>query len=83
MSDPLSILANIASPISVADIVIRNGHKYIHSVKNADKTVVSLMKEINLLSGTLHSLRNVAEGLESETHVFQFTTKVLGVEYCY
>ncbi|ERF71769.1 hypothetical protein EPUS_01684 [Endocarpon pusillum Z07020] len=83
MADPLSISASVAGLITVADIVIRNGHKYIKAVKNADKTVVSLMREVNLLSGTLHSLRNVAEGLEDEAESFRFTTKVHHVEYCY
>lgn len=83
MADPLSISASVAGLITIADIVIRNGRKYIKAVKTADKTVVSLMKEINLLSGTLHSLQNVVEGLEDEAESFRVTTKVHHVEYCH
>jgi Fungal N-terminal domain of STAND proteins len=83
MADPLSISASVAGLITIADIVIRNGYKYIKAVKNADKAVVSLMYEVNLLSGTLHSLRNVAEGFENETVPFKFTTQIHHVEYCH
>ena len=64
MADPLSVSASVAGLITIADIVIRNGYKYITAVKNSDKAVASLVNEVNSLSGTLHSLRNIAEGLE-------------------
>jgi hypothetical protein len=83
MTDPLSISASVAGLITIADIVIRNGYKYIKAAKNVESAVASLMNEVNLLSGTLHSLRNVAEGLESESVPFRFTTQVHHVEYCY
>jgi len=79
----LSISASVAGLITIADIVIRNGYKYIKAVKNNDKAVVSLMNEVNLLSGTLYSLRNIAEGFECETVPFRFTTQIHHVEYCY
>ncbi|KAF7510128.1 hypothetical protein GJ744_007027 [Endocarpon pusillum] len=83
MADPLSISASVAGLITIADIVIRNGRKYIKAVKNADKTVISLMREVNLLSGTLHSLQNVVEGLQDEADSFRITTKVHHIAYCH
>jgi hypothetical protein len=56
MADQLSISASIAGLMTIADIVIRNGYKYVIAAKNADKAVASLIREVNSLSGTLHSL---------------------------
>jgi hypothetical protein len=83
MADPLSISASIAGLMTIADVVIRNGYKYIAAVKHADKAVASLINEVNLLSGILHSLRNIAEGLEGETNSFVSTTQVHHIESCY
>jgi hypothetical protein len=83
MTDPLSISASIAGLMTIADIVIRNGYKYIKAVKESDKAVASLINEVNSLSGTLHSLRNIAEGLEGEHAPFISTTQVHHVESCY
>jgi hypothetical protein len=83
MADPLSISASIAGLMTIADIVIRNGYKYIAAVKDANKAMASLINEVNLLSGTLHSLRNIAEGLEGESNPFVSTTQVHHVESCY
>ena len=76
MTDPLSISASIAGLMTIADIVIRNGYKYIKAVRESDKAVASLINEVNSLSGTLHSLRNIAEGLEGENAPFISTTQV-------
>jgi len=83
MTDPLSISASIAGLMTIADIVIRNGYKYIKAVRESDKAVASLINEVNSLSGTLHSLRNIAEGLEGENVPFISTTQVHHVESCY
>jgi len=80
--DPLSVTASIAGLIGLADIVIRNGYKYVKKVKEADKAVASLVTEVNLLSGTLHSLRNIAEGLESDTAPIIATTKMQHIDSC-
>src|SRR5882757_424290 len=83
MADPLSISASIAGLMTIADIVIRNGYKYIAAVKDADKAVASLISEVNSLSGTLHSLRNIAEGLEGDDTPFNSTTQTHHVESCF
>jgi len=83
MADQLSISASIAGLMTIADIVIRNGYKYVIAVKNADKAVASLIREVNSLSGTLHSLRNIAEGLEGEDAPFISTTQIHHIESCY
>jgi Fungal N-terminal domain of STAND proteins len=83
MVDPLSVSASIAGLITIADIVVRNGYKYIKAVKKKDTTVKSLIASVNLLSGTLHSLRNVAERLEGDSSSVEFTTQTHHVEACY
>lgn len=83
MADPLSISASIAGLMTIADIVIRNGYKYIRAVRDSDKAVAKLISEVNSLSGILHSLRNIAEGLEGESAPFISTTQVHHVESCY
>ncbi|KAH9209438.1 hypothetical protein DL95DRAFT_372197, partial [Leptodontidium sp. 2 PMI_412] len=83
MADPLSIAGSIAGLITIADVVIRNGYKYIAAVKGADKAVVSLVQETNSLVGVLHSLRNVAEGLEGGNVPFLATTQVHHIESCF
>jgi len=83
MADPLSISASIAGLITIADVVISRGYKFVKAVRDADKAVAALINETNLLSGTLHSLRNIAEGLERDTAAFVSTTRVNHVESCY
>ena len=83
MTDPLSISASVAGLMTIADIVIRNGYKYITAVRDSDKAVASLINEVNALSGTLHSLRNIAEGLEGGDAPFISTTQIHHVESCY
>lgn len=83
MADPLSIAGSIAGLITIADVVIRNGYKYIAAVKGADKAVLSLVQETNSLVGVLHSLRNVAEGLEGGNVPFLATTQVHHIESCF
>ena len=83
MADPLSIAGSIAGLITIADVVIRNGYKYISAVRDADKAVVSLIGEINSLVGVPHSLRNVAEGLEGDEVPFIATTQVHHIKSCF
>jgi len=83
MADPLLISASIAGLLTIADIVIRNGYKYVQAVQSSDKVVAKLIREVNSLSGILYSLRNVAEGLEGESMPFISTTQIHQVESCY
>ncbi|CAG8958729.1 hypothetical protein HYFRA_00011572 [Hymenoscyphus fraxineus] len=83
MADPLSISASIAGLITIADIVVRRGYKYLSAVRDADEAVANLVKETNILYGTLQSLRNIAEGLEMGNTAFVSTTRVNHVDACY
>ena len=83
MADPLSVSASVAGLITIADIVIRNGYKYIRALRNADKAVAALVNEINLLSGTLHSLQNVVESLETESVPFAPATNIEHFNNCH
>lgn len=69
--------------ITIADIVIRRGYKFVSAVRDADKAIANLINETNLLYGTLHSLRNIAEGLERGNTAFVSTTRINHVEACY
>ncbi|KAK1705982.1 hypothetical protein BDP67DRAFT_374491, partial [Colletotrichum lupini] len=66
MADPLSIAASIAGLLSLADIVFLRLSKYIKSVKNADKEISDLCKEVNLVGGTVNMLSRLATSLEAE-----------------
>ena len=83
MADPLSVSASVAGLITIADIIVRNGYKYVKLFKDADKSVGSLVSAVNLLSGTLHSLRNIAERLESDNASIRFATQIHHVDACY
>ncbi|KAK4941103.1 hypothetical protein LTR10_018903 [Elasticomyces elasticus] len=82
MTDPLSVCASIAGLVTIADTVIRNGYKYVKAAKNSKKMVAALINEINLLSGTLHSLQNVINELQSEADSIAVTTKLDHVDSC-
>ncbi|KAK1455122.1 hypothetical protein CMEL01_03882 [Colletotrichum melonis] len=66
MADPLSIAASIAGLLSLADIVFLRLSKYIKSVKNAEKEISDLCKEVNLVGGTVNMLSRLATSLEAE-----------------
>ncbi|KAK1458788.1 hypothetical protein CCUS01_09042 [Colletotrichum cuscutae] len=66
MADPLSIAASIAGLLSLADIVFLRLSKYIKSVKNAEKEINDLCKEVNLVGGTVNMLSRLATSLEAE-----------------
>ncbi|KXH52550.1 hypothetical protein CSIM01_09131 [Colletotrichum simmondsii] len=66
MADPLSIAASIAGLLSLADIVFLRLSKYIKSVKNAEKEISDLCKEVNLVGGTVNMLSRLANSLEVE-----------------
>lgn len=45
MAEALGIASCIAALVSLADIVVRLGYKYIREVKDAEKSVQSLLDE--------------------------------------
>jgi len=76
MSDHLSVAASIAGLITIADIVVRRGYCYLHDLKDVEKDAQKL------LSGILHSLKNVAEYLESDDYEFDPATQIHYVNAC-
>ncbi|KAF4814155.1 Vegetative incompatibility protein HET-E-1 [Colletotrichum siamense] len=64
MADPLSIAASIAGLVGLADIVFARLVKFGRSVKNAEKEIQVLSREINILGGALNSLDRLAQTLK-------------------
>ncbi|TVY52006.1 putative ankyrin repeat protein L93 [Lachnellula cervina] len=85
MAEVLGVAASVAGLISLADIVVGRGYKFLKAIKNAEKTVKSLVHEVNVLSGVLHSLSNTIQLLEEDENSADFdpTTQVHYIEACY
>ena len=82
MPDPLSVAASIAGLITIADVVVRKGYCFLHDLKDVEKDAKKLIDEVNLLSGILHSLKNVAEYLASDGYKFNPATQIHYVNAC-
>jgi len=80
--DPLSLSASIAGLITMADVIVRNGFKYISEVKEADNSIRDLFCEVNLLVGTLHSLRNIAQRFEVDDSSHTYAMRIDHVNAC-
>ena len=83
MADALGVAASVAGLMTIADIIVRKGFKFIKDVKDAEKTVEKLVEEVNNLSGVLHSLNNVVERLEEERQDIDPSTQIHYIESCY
>ncbi|TVY46775.1 Vegetative incompatibility protein [Lachnellula occidentalis] len=85
MAEVLGVAASVAGLISLADIVVGRGYKFLKAIKNAEKTVKSLVHEVNVLSGVLHGLSNTIQLLEEDegSAAFDPTTQVHYIEACY
>ncbi|KAK1851238.1 ankyrin repeat protein [Colletotrichum chrysophilum] len=79
-ADPLSIAASIAGLISLADIVFIRLIKYRKSIKDAEKELGELAKEVNLLGGALNSLVRLARELEAGS--FDSNLRMHNIEDC-
>ncbi|EQB47588.1 hypothetical protein CGLO_13239 [Colletotrichum gloeosporioides Cg-14] len=82
MADPLSISASIAGLVTLADVVFLRLTKYIKSVKNAEKEVADLRKEVNLLGGAVNMLSRLASGHEMEDEPFNKDFRMHHIEGC-
>ncbi|KAF4872666.1 Vegetative incompatibility protein HET-E-1 [Colletotrichum siamense] len=80
MADPLSIAASIAGLISLADVVFTRLIKYKKSIKDAEKELGDLAKEVNLLGGALNSLARLARALEAGS--FDSNLRMQNIEDC-
>ncbi len=61
MADPLSIAASIAGLVSLADVVVTKGYKYIKAVKECEQEVRSLIVNVDVLCGILKRLELLSE----------------------
>jgi hypothetical protein len=66
MADPLSVAGSVAGLLSLGDAVFRLVHRYARTVKNAQKEVNDLKRELEALTGVVHNLRIVARELEQD-----------------
>ncbi|KAK2773910.1 ankyrin repeat protein [Colletotrichum kahawae] len=82
MADPLSISASIAGLVTLADVVFLRLTKYIKSVKNAEKEIDDLRKEVNLLGGAVNMLSRLASGHEMEDEPFNRDFRMYHIEGC-
>ncbi|KAI9650824.1 hypothetical protein NHQ30_000858 [Ciborinia camelliae] len=82
MAEALGVAASIAGLLSLADTVVRLGLKYIRDFKDAEKSVQSLVDEVNILAGILHSLSNVVQELEAVDSTSHGSYKIQHINSC-
>ncbi|KAI8188517.1 hypothetical protein K4K51_006680 [Colletotrichum sp. SAR 10_75] len=80
MADPLSIAASIAGLVGLADIVFARLVKFGRSVKNAEKEIQVLSREINILGGALNSLDRLAQVLKDDA--FDGNLRIQNIDDC-
>src|SRR4051794_19003313 len=80
--DPLSISAGVAGLITITQVIVTGGFKFISEFKDSDDTIKALFHEVNLLFGTLQSLKNVADRLEREDASNQHATRIHHINAC-
>jgi len=66
----------------ITNSVVKTVFKLLSEFKQSDDTIKRLFHEINLLSGTLQSLDNVATRLEIEQSSPQHTTRIYHINAC-
>ncbi|KAL3292692.1 ankyrin repeat protein [Colletotrichum asianum] len=67
MADAVSVAASIAGLVSLADVIFTRLIKYGKAVKNAEKELKELTKDVNLLGGSLDSLSRLARALDDDS----------------
>jgi hypothetical protein len=66
MAEPLSIAGSIAGLVSIGDAVFRLVYRYTRTVKNAEKEIGDLKRELEALTGIIHNVQIVARELEQD-----------------
>ncbi|CAD6449123.1 97b9e420-7938-4c8b-b566-2824404605bd [Sclerotinia trifoliorum] len=82
MAEALGVASSMAGLISLADTVVQRGYKYIRDVKDAEKSVHSLIEEVNSLAGVLHSLNNVVQELEAADSTSHSCSRIQHINSC-
>jgi hypothetical protein len=83
MADGLSVAASIAGLITIADLIVGRGYRYLKEVKDAEGSIGKLIAEVNNLAGVLHSLKNIADRFEDDGTTTGTTIQIHYVESCY
>lgn len=83
MAEGLGVAASMAGLTAIADGIVRKGFRFIKYVKDAGELGKRLVVEVNNLSGILHSLTSVVEGLKEEELNFEQSALVHCIESCY
>jgi hypothetical protein len=83
MAEVIGVASSVAGLMTLADVVVRRGYKFIKDVRDADETARKIVEEVNNLSGVLHSLSNVVERLEEEDSHHGPSTQIHYIESCY
>jgi uncharacterized protein YoxC len=83
MAEVLGVAASVAGLLTITDVIVRKGFKFIVDVKDAEESVKKLVDEVNNLSGVLHSLNNVVQRLEEDGSHFDPSTQIHYIESCY
>lgn len=66
MAEALSVAGSIAGLVSVGDAVFRLVYRYSRTVKNAQKEVSDLKRELEALTGIIHNVQIVTRELEQD-----------------
>ncbi|KAI1331492.1 hypothetical protein F5Y16DRAFT_408127 [Xylariaceae sp. FL0255] len=66
MADGLSIAASVAGLVALADAVFRSAYKYCKTASEAGNEIRELIRQIQSLSGVLHSLKILIDALDQE-----------------
>ena len=64
--DGLTLAASIAGLVSVAQVVVEKGYRYLKAVKNCEEEVRKLIVETNVFCGIIERLARFAEDEEDE-----------------
>jgi len=68
--DGLTLAASIAGLVSVAQVVVEKGYRYLKAVKNCDDEVRKLIVETNVFCGIVERLARLAEDEEEEDGLY-------------
>lgn len=66
MVEPLSVAGSIAGLVSLGDAVFRLVYRYTRTVKNAEKEIGDLKRELEALTGIIHNVQIIARELEQD-----------------